>query len=347
MSDLQALEATATHAGPKCFQAATPLQLAQWDEALAEHPDQSFARYVRTGIRDGFHIGADRAKLSLLPGPGNFQSVYSHTHLVQAHIAKEVAEGRLLGPIPEHLAPLCHTSPIGLIPKPHQPGKWRLIVDLSTPPGHSVNDAIAPEVSRMRYTSVLDAADMIRNLGPGTLMAKMDLQNAYRVLPIHPDDHPLLGISWCDAIFIDTALPFGLRSAPKIFSPFADALAWVMQTRGVSRQLHYLDDYLFLGALSSQECANYLHTALQVCHQLGVPVATHKTEAPTTRLTFLGIQLDSVTMQLSLAEDKLTRLLGLVLSWRSKRAVSYRPSESRRHRGSTWSHLYPSHDRPI
>ena len=215
MSDLQALEATATHAGPKCSQAATPLQLAQWDEALAEHPDQSFARYIRTDIRDGFHIGADQAKLSLLPGPGNFPSVYS---LVQAHIAKELAEGRLLGPIPEHLAPLCHTSPIGLIPKPNQPGKWRRIVDLSTPPGHSVNDAIAPKVSRMRYTSVLDTAAMIRNLGPGTLM---DLQNAYRVLPIHPDDHPLLGISWCNAIFIDTALPFGLRSAPKIFSAFA------------------------------------------------------------------------------------------------------------------------------
>jgi hypothetical protein len=53
MSDLQALEATATHTG---FQAATPLQLAQWDEALAE---QSYACYIRTGIWEGFYIGAD------------------------------------------------------------------------------------------------------------------------------------------------------------------------------------------------------------------------------------------------------------------------------------------------
>jgi hypothetical protein len=44
----------------------------------------------------------------------------------------------------------------------------------------------------MRYASVLDAAATIRNLSPGTLMAKIDLQNAYRVLPICPDDHPLL-----------------------------------------------------------------------------------------------------------------------------------------------------------
>jgi hypothetical protein len=53
------------------------------------------------------------------------------------------------------------------------------MVDLSTPPGHSVNDAIATEVSRMQYASVLDAAATIGNLGPGTLMAKMDLQNTY------------------------------------------------------------------------------------------------------------------------------------------------------------------------
>jgi hypothetical protein len=34
--------------------------------------------------------------------------------------------GRLLGPLPPLLSQLVQTSPIGLIPKPHQPGKWRL-----------------------------------------------------------------------------------------------------------------------------------------------------------------------------------------------------------------------------
>ena len=59
-----------------------------------------------------------------------------------------------------------------------------------------------------------EAVATIRNLGPGTLIAKMDLQNAYSVLPIH---NPHLGISWGNATFIDTALSFGLRSAPKTF----------------------------------------------------------------------------------------------------------------------------------
>ena len=173
-------------------------------------------------------------------------------------IASEVAESRLLGPIPQHLVAPCHHSPIGLIPKPHQPGRWRLIVDLSAPHGHSVNDAISSDLAQMRYASVLDAAAMLRRLGRGTLMAKMDLKNAYRVLPVHPDDHPLLAVEWKGAPYVDTALPFGLRSAPKIFSASADALAWALQLQGVSQQLHYLDDFFWL-------VPHLVRSALTIC----------------------------------------------------------------------------------
>ena len=297
-----------------------------WKLALADSSTYAPGRY--TGIRVGFHIGADRRALSLRPGPGNFPSVRQHHQVVEAHIDVEVAAHRLIGPVPDSLASLCHCSPIGLIPKPHQPGRWRLIVDLSAPRGSSVNDAIASSLAQMHYSSVLDAADLIRELGPGTRMAKMDLHQAYRNLPVHADDHPLLAIRWGQSTYIDTALPFGLRSAPKIFSAFADALAWVMQEHGVNRQLHYLDDFLFLGAPGSTECAASLQTALHLCSHLGVPVASHKTEGPATQLTFLGIQIDTETMQLSLAQDKMTRILSLVLSWRSKRAATKQELQS-------------------
>lgn len=322
------MEATATHTGPKCFKPATPLVLLAWQQALKEHPDPAFVHYILSGLSHGFHIGADRACLSLRRGPANFASVRQHPQLVEAHIAEEVAAGRLLGPVPDHLVPLCHSSPIGLIPKPHQPGRWRLIVDLSSPAGHSVNDGISPQIVHMHYASVLDAAEIIRHLGPGTVMAKVDLKNAYRVLPVHADDHPLLAIRWDRNMYLDTSLPFGLRSAPKIFSAVADALAWVLHSHGVRHQLHYLDDFLFLGAPASAECAGNLQSALHLCESLGVPVASHKTEGPSTSLTFLGIQLDSVAMQLSLAPDKLARIRGMVLSWRSRRAATKQELQS-------------------
>lgn len=72
----------------------------------------------------------------------------------------------------------------------------------------------------------------------------------------------LLGIQVQDATFIDTALPFGLRSAPKIFSAFSDALAWVLHARGVAWQLHYLDDFLFMGPPGSASCARALQVTV-------------------------------------------------------------------------------------
>ena len=303
-------------------------QLLPGRKRLKAHPDQVFAHYILAGIKCGFHIGADRTALSLHPAPGNLVSVYQHPLLVEAHISEEARRGRLLGPLPEHLAIHCHASPIGLIPKPHQPGKWRLIVDLSAPWGNSVNDAISSSVCHMHYSSVLDAVDMIRLLGPGALLAKMDLHQAYRNLPVHADDHPLLAIRWGQHTYVDTALPFGLRSAPKIFSALADTLAWVLADNGVDRQLHYLDDFLFIGPPKRDTCAASLQIALQVCSRLGMPVSHHKTVGPSTKLTFLGIQIDTKAMLLSLAQDKLARISAIVLSWRSKRSASKQELQS-------------------
>ena len=88
-----------------------------------------------------------------------------------------------------------HVSPIGLVPKGHATGKWRTIVDLSSPTAGSVNDGISAELCSLRYASLDDALGLITQLGPGTQLVKMDLKDAYRIVPVHPDDHHLLGIS--------------------------------------------------------------------------------------------------------------------------------------------------------
>ena len=55
-------------------------------------------------------------------------------------------------------------------------------------------------------------------------LAKLDIKQAYRMVPIHPTDRLLLAMKWRGKTFIDKALPFGLRSAPLIFTSIADAL---------------------------------------------------------------------------------------------------------------------------
>ena len=71
-------------------------------------------------------------------------------------------------------------------------------------------------------------------LGVGTLMGKMDIQQAYRNVLVAPEDRHLLGMKWQGKVYIDKVLPFGLRSAPLIFSGVADALQWIITRHGVS-----------------------------------------------------------------------------------------------------------------
>lgn len=56
----------------------------------------------------------------------------------------------------------------------------------------------------------------------------MDVKQAYRNIPVHPQDRHLLGMQWKGEVFVDMVLPFGLRSAPLLFTAVADALQWVM-----------------------------------------------------------------------------------------------------------------------
>ena len=119
-------------------------------------------------------------------------------------------------------------------------------MDLSAPRGYSVNDAISSDLATLRYVKVEEAARLIATHGKGALLAKLDLHSAYRKVPVHSEDQPLLAINWKGTTYIDHALPFGLRSAPKIFTAVADGYAWGLSSQGVTDFVHYLDDFPIL-----------------------------------------------------------------------------------------------------
>ena len=96
-----------------------------------------------------------------------------------------------------------HTSKFGAIPKGNQTGKWCLILDLSSPAGTSVNDGIEKGLCSIQYTSFDDAIDAVVTVGPGALLAKIDVKEAYRNILVHSDDRHLLGMSWNQILFVD------------------------------------------------------------------------------------------------------------------------------------------------
>ena len=293
-----------------------------WVSFLRRHPDPEFAAFILRGVVLGFRIGCAASDQPVL-SCRNMRSAGENPHVVANYLEAELLAGRLVRVDPS--ADLrVHLSPFGVIPKRGQPDKWRLINDLSAPVGRSVNDGIDQDLCSIRYASLDAAVSMVRAAGVGTHLAKLDLRHAYRMVPVHPRDRLLLGMSWQGSLLVDTALPFGLRSAPKLFSALADAVLWAMLCRGVPRAsaIHYLDDFLLTGSETS--CAESLDLALAVCSDLGMPVAEEKLEGSATRITFLGIVIDTELLQLSLPGEKLACLRALLAAWRQKRSATKR-----------------------
>ncbi len=304
----------------------TPLEWRTWDGRLQYHPDQNFRRYIVTGLKEGFQVGFQSGVVANVSAQTNMLSATRNKQVVDEYLDKEVSLGRVAGPVDPTAQPGIHINRFGVIEKTHQPGKYRLIVDLSYPEGHSVNDGLEPELCTMKYTSVDVAVARVLTHGAGTSLAKFDIESAYRIVPVHPDDRPLLGMSWRGRVYIDKVLPFGLRSAPKIFSAVVDAMQGIIEQQGVEI-LHYLDDFLVISP-SEGGCEEALAKALQGCQELGVPIATHKTVGPSTTMTFLGIELDTVAMTLRLPREKVCRLQREINRWLRRRCCTKRELQS-------------------
>ena len=235
-SELQEVDSPLRH----CLQA--------WRAMLHNHPDELFRDWVVAGITDGFRIGFNWSS-PLTSATRNIPSAYEQSQAVDKYVADEVAAGNLIemGPRTAAGAHSIQINRIGVIPKGHTPGRWRIITDLSFPPGQSVNDGIAAEKCSLEYTTVDRVAGAALALGRGALLAKIDIKSAYRLLPVHPADRVLLGCKWQGKIYVDGKLPFGLRSAPKIFNAVADALEFCFRQAGVENIDHYLDDFITFG----------------------------------------------------------------------------------------------------
>ena len=203
---------------------------------------------------------------------------------------------------------------------------------LSFPPMASVNEGIDPELCSLSYVSVDELANIVMHLGTGALMAKVDVESAYRLIPVHLYDRPLQAVEWKGRTYVDPMLPFRLRSAPKIYSTVADALEGMLRQAGVCHsRRHYLDDFIVLGPPGSAACQEALDTLATLCRKQRVTSPTgppHKQVSPTTCLVFLGIEVDSVAGQLRLPADKLARLSSALIDWGERQSCTRKELES-------------------
>ena len=203
----------------------SPLVSSVWEAALACHPNWRFANLTVEGLRASFRIGFD-GSVPLVSATKNMPSEVEHGDVISEYIKSEIRRRHFVGPYDIEACPHVHINQLGVVLKGHTLGKWRIITDLSFPPEGSVNDGIDPALCSLSYVTVDGVASLAAELGRGTLLTKIDIESAYRLIPVHLSDRSLLGIQWKGKVFCNGMLPFGLRSAPKL-SP-----QWLMPLSG-------------------------------------------------------------------------------------------------------------------
>lgn len=294
--------------------------------AVLQGYEEEKLRVLQEGFSYGFHLGCTdlpRSKVSR-----NHKSAIEHPSVIQDFIAQGRELGRIAGPFPS--PPFTHfvSSPLGVVPKA-EPGKFRVIHDLSFPKSNSVNSMIPDENSTVQYDSIDNVTVLLRKFGQGALMAKTDIQDAFRIVPIHPNDYKLLGFSWENNYYYDKCLPMGASSSCQIFEFLSCGLQWAMCEKFAAAGMsHMLDDFFFIGPKDSSKCQSDLDTFLMICEKSGIPIKSEKTVLPTTVLTIYGIEIDSMALVCRLPDLKLDKMRECLRLAKRKRTMTLKDLQS-------------------
>ena len=137
----------------------SPVRVDALSHFLELYPFPEIRDYLINGFRNGFDIGFRGSFEDDNARPRNLRSARDNVEQVSEAIIKELSRGHTAGPFPHPPFPFTHCSPIGSAPKPD--GSVRLILDLSSPRGDSVNDGISQEDFACVYSKFDDAVSIV------------------------------------------------------------------------------------------------------------------------------------------------------------------------------------------
>ena len=278
-------------------------------------------------INYGFPLDFDRNSI-LQPTYENHTSANQYRDQIDEYLAEELSHGAIYGPFKQLPFPV-HISPLMTRPKQNT-DKRRTIMDLSWPKGASVNTSIhkfkyLDTYFSLSYPSIDHIVQEIKKLGPGSLLYKVDISRAFRHLRIDPGDIDLLGILHRD-LFLDGSLPFGFRLGSGFFERCSDAIRFIMKQHNHNALLNYIDDLIYIGLPSKiHQSYKFLLSLLQ---DLGLEVSDSKLVPPSTCVTCLGIQVDTVNKTLSIPQEKLQEIKTVCKAWTHKKVVTKQQYQS-------------------
>lgn len=301
----------------------TPILPQKLKQFLRSFP---FSSFLCTGFTHGFHVPHFSLRMSFTNH--NHQSALLHQDFLDQYISRELSARRISGPFRTPPHPHFISSPLGVIPK-KEPGAFRVIHDLSYPKGRAVNDLISDSLTSVQYEDFDHVAKLIFMAGRGAFISKVDIQNAFRIIPIHPNEHHLFGFSWRNLLYVDNCLPMGCSISCSLFEIFSSAIQHALISYYSFHSLsHILDDFIFIGPSNSTLCQYQLDVFLQISHFTGIPIKESKTIPPSHIVTVHGIEVDTNLLQARLPADKLELFRERLLSFVRRRSATLKEWQS-------------------
>ena len=297
----------------------TPVDVATFERLLVESSyDAKETEFLVNGFKHGFNIGYEGPQEVKITSPNlKFREVGDPVTLWNK-VMKEVKEKRYAGPFVTIPFDNYIQSPIGLIPK--DGGKdTRLIFHLSYPRGKgtSVNANTPEQFCSVSYPDFNEALQLCIKQGRVCHIAKSDMKSAFRNLGIRPEDWKFLVMKATSPFdgrtyyFVDKCLPFGASISCSHFQRFSNAVKHIVQWRTKQNIVNYLDDYFF-AALMKLLCNNQVKEFLAVCDTISFPVSLEKTFWATTKLTFLGLLIDTINQCVCIPIGKVQKAVNLI-----------------------------------
>lgn len=202
-------------------------------------------------------------------------------------------------------------SNIFIVPKPN--GKFRPVINL-----RELNKFVHYEHFKMEtFPFVLELVQK------NDFFTSLDLKSAYFSIPIHPSCQKFLKFCWKERLFHFVSLPFGLASAPRIFTKVLKPVYAFFRQIGI-RCSYYIDDSLNMHA-EKKTCEMNALLMYEKLQALGFVINDEKSVViATQRITFFGYILDSVLFMVFLPEKKVLKILDLAAKLLLKQKCSIR-----------------------
>ena len=189
-------------------------------------------------------------------------------------------------------------SPIFVTPK--RDGSYKLIFNFK-----NCNQAVLYRQFKMDTLN-----SVISMISPGAYFASLDLKHAYYTIPVVLEQRKFLKFLWLGNLYEFNALPMGLSSSPRIFTKVMKPPLAYLRQKGCTVS-GYIDDF-FIQGNNFRECYSSLEEAVFLFLQLGFHVHPEKSVLiPSQSLTFLGFNLNSVSMTVTLTQEKRDQLESL------------------------------------